>query len=202
MFKTKAPGDRTGSPRERGFTLVEILLVIVLLGIALLIAVPTLHRLQVKSQTSRAVRGADTVFLLARGAALKRHSPVGIVIKATAPQFTIFEDWDPNNANVATNGNGVKDPSEDLIATRTLGSGVELSSGPSGDTDPKSDLEGTTVFYGQDGALRSAGGALYLADNRGNVFRILVVAATGAARSEKWTGTTWTPRREQWVWKF
>jgi len=201
--KTANLSSRPDGPRAtRGFTLVELLVVLVLVGIVLLVAIPNLRRVQIKAQVSRALRNVDNVFLRARGEAVKRHSPVGIVINAQTRQFTVFEDWDPGNANVPTNGNGVRDANEDIIATRTLDREVSFAAKPSGDTDPQPDLKGSTVFYGSDGALRSAGGALYLADNRGNEFRIRVVAATGAARVEMWTGNTWTPRREQWVWKY
>jgi len=197
------PGSRWSSrlSRERGFTLIEAIVVVVIVGLTVVIALPNLQRAKIRSRTAGAVRIVSNLLDRTRSEALKRRSPVVLTFDAGNRLFTVFEDWDPGNATVATNGNGTLDANEDLIDELLLDRELSWVSAPTGDSSPLP--QWTSVVYGPDGALQGAGGAAYLEDTKGNTFRIRVNAVTGSTRLEKWLGgSDWTPRREEWKWYY
>jgi hypothetical protein len=112
--------------------------------------------------------------------------------------LTVFEDWD------GATSNGVFDsPGDPLIMVKDVDQTLAFAgSTPKGDGDPKSLL--ATVVYSSDGSLSfpAGGGAAYVQDGKGNIFRIRVNAVTGASRTEKFNGSTWSARREEWQWKY
>lgn len=198
--------QRRSDPRcasEVGFTLTEILVVLVILGVALAVVIPNIQRTRAKADTSFALRTLDAVLTNARSEALRRHSPVVVGFDTGTRVFTVFEDWDPGNANVGTNGDGVLNGSELTIATTTMDDHLHFAAPGGGNAvDPSS---ATYLEYAADGTLTSPTGGLiaYVEDTKGNFFRIRISDVTGSSRLEKWLGgTSWSPRRESWVWKY
>ena len=59
---------------EGGFTLVEGLVVLLIMGITVLIAIPNLQRVRIKTETTQAIYRIAGYVDLARSEALKRHS--------------------------------------------------------------------------------------------------------------------------------
>ena len=191
--------------KQTGFTLLEAVLVLAIVGLTALVALPMLHRTKVKSGSNQALRAVNSLLDQARAEALKRHSPVAIIISTSDRTFQVFEDWDPANAEVATNGNGKLDGAELVTDSLTLDGALRYahpSGGPVIEFAVNSDSD-RYLAYRADGSLMTVGGSLQYADSWNNFFRVRVNASTGAARTEKWLGgTKWTPRREQWVWKY
>lgn len=181
--------------RQRGFTLVEILVMLVILAIIAVITVANMQRALTKSRTNRGLRTIASTIDFARAEALKRRSPVGVVF---GKSMTVFEDWD------GAASNGIFDsPGDPLVMTNDVDETLTFNdSEPVGDLDAKTLL--TTVVYSSDGSLSApaGGGASYVEDVKGNVFRIKVNAVTGAARTEKFDGSGWSARREEWQWAY
>jgi prepilin-type N-terminal cleavage/methylation domain-containing protein len=182
--------------RQRGFTLVEILVTLVVLALISVITVANMHRAMVKSRTNRGLRSVNSAVDFARTEALKRHSPVGVVF---GQSMVVFEDWD------GAASNGVFDnPGDPLISTWNVDETLTFGTAPATDSDTKTVL--TTVVYESDGALGgpAGGGAAYLTDIKGNIFRVRVNPITGASRTEMWDSddSKWSARRETWKWKY
>jgi Tfp pilus assembly protein FimT len=186
--------------RQRGFTLAEILVMLLVLALISVITVANMHRALVKSRTNRGLRSISSAVDFARTEALKRHSPVGVVF---GQSMVVFEDWD------GAASNGVYDnPGDPLISTWDVDAILTFGTGPASDTDSKTVLN--TVVYESDGALGgpAGGGAAYVTDIRGNDFRVRVNPVTGASRTEMWTKEPdtntwyWSARRETWQWKY
>jgi type IV fimbrial biogenesis protein FimT len=68
---------------ETGFTLIEMLIVVAIMGIAALIAVPNYLVWQSRSELRQAVTEVQNQLLLARMAALSRNAPVTVAISIT-----------------------------------------------------------------------------------------------------------------------
>jgi Tfp pilus assembly protein FimT len=165
------------------------------------IALPNLERARIRSRTIGGVRAVSNLLDRTRAEALKRRSPVVLNFNSGNRVFTIFEDWDPANGTVGTNNDGNLNGNEERIDILRLDRELTWASAPSGDSSPLP--QWTSVSYGPDGALQGAGGAAYLQDTKGNVFRIRVNVVTGSTRTEKWLGASnWSPRREDWNWYY
>src|SRR4029079_846415 len=68
---------------ETGFTLIEMLIVVAIMGIAMLIALPNYLVWQSRSELRQAVTEVQNQLLLARMAALSRNAPVTVAISIT-----------------------------------------------------------------------------------------------------------------------
>ncbi len=174
---------------EWGMTIIEILVVLAIMGLAAAIALPTLQRSQVQARADKEMRSIRAVFDFARSEAIKRHVLV-----------TVTPDAD---------GDGTVDPGEREI--RVVDSaGVELRRYAlrsqfvmtAKADNPNSEESLDEFIYTADGSLSHGGGALYFSDRRGNFFRLSVTRFMGSPRAEKWIGgTVWSPRRGDWEWK-
>lgn len=199
------PQSHSSPGGSAGFTLVEALVMLAIIGIAAAFAIPNLHRAKIKTETTQAIFGVAGLLDLARSEAVRRHSPVVLTYTpgglASDGMFHVFEDWDPNNDNAAvSNGNNIFDGSEDSIRRVPLGSALKATNAPAGDTSTLPNL--TTVVFRSDGALRTIGGVAHFVDDLGNTFRIRVNDVTGMTRVEMWIGDRWSNNKRDWNWEF
>ncbi len=189
--------NRSPGGRDRGFTLVEALVMLLIVAMAAVVAIPNLQRVLIKTQTTQAIAGLAGAFDLARSEALRRHSPVAasIVLNPKGHLLvTVWEDWDPNNTVAGTNNNGVQDASELVVERRLIDSVIEFTGAPSSSL--------TLIVYRSDGSLQSAAGSIFVEDQRGNLFRVRVNPVTGATRLEMKVGPIWEARKEKWSWTY
>ncbi len=198
-------GDISSSgTTQRGFTLVEGLVVLVLIGLAVVIAVPNLQRVRVQARTESATRELLRAVGIARNEALKSHTPMGVVVDTGGRRLQVFEDWDRGGADVATNNNGARDANENIVETVPLDTDLEFTTNPGG-----FDTKISTITWNNTGAPEllnlgdpTTGGSVWLRDTPGNVFRIRINGTTGSPSFEMWTGSGWSSNRENWKWKY
>ena len=189
----------TGS-RERGFTLIEIMVVLLIVALAVLIALPNMRRVTVRSGATSALNSVVGPFNLARAEAVKRHSPICVLYEESDRMITVFEDWDVNNdALAATNRNGILDGNEETIVSKPFPSGLLAYSG----------TQISKVIYRTDGSLDTLasvptnGGVASLIDKSGNQFQVRINGVTGMVTVEGQTPAgTWSTVKEAWEWKY
>jgi prepilin-type N-terminal cleavage/methylation domain-containing protein len=80
---------------SRGFTLVEILIVMAILAALALVAIPWFVKISQRSALKSAAREVQTTLLAARMKAVKRNQPIRVVIVSTTPPLR-FDTIEPN----------------------------------------------------------------------------------------------------------
>jgi len=103
---------------ETGFTLIETMIVVVIIGIAAAIAVPNYSIWQSRSQLRQAVTEVQNQLLLARMAALSRNTPVTVAISIV-------------NGTVLTTTTNAATGVQMLASTSRVPHVVDLKVGPS-----------------------------------------------------------------------
>jgi len=196
-----------GRVPQQGYTVIETLVVLMLLGVVLLVGIPNLRRAQVASASRQALRSVTTLLDLARSEAVKRHSPVGVNFDDSDSKVLVFEDWDPAQPSAGTNDNGVPDlPPEDVLRSMDLGASVRLVHPTSASAIQVG--FGDTVIFRPDGSPQFGSGAptspaVYLGDQWGNYFRIRINQWTGRLAVEQYLGNSgWTEETTQWTWRY
>jgi type IV fimbrial biogenesis protein FimT len=103
---------------DRGLTLIELMVVIGIIAVVSAIAVPNLIGWRGKRQLEAAVNEVQTAINLAKTTAVKRSTPVTILLTTPAHGATVFTD---------TNKNGSMDPGDLVVHTIFFADSVNLS---------------------------------------------------------------------------
>lgn len=106
---------------RRGFTLLELIIVITVFGIIAAISIPALNSTTRRSELRAAAREMYGHFQRAKSEAIKRNQPVAIVFDTSGVDYyQVFVDssTDPPNATL--------DAGEDLLAEVSMPNGLEL----------------------------------------------------------------------------
>jgi len=77
------------SERERGYSLVELLVVVALIAMMSLLAAPWLVKMHQRNQVKSAVREIQSTLLAARMKAVKRNQQVSVVISSVTPPIEL-----------------------------------------------------------------------------------------------------------------
>jgi type IV fimbrial biogenesis protein FimT len=185
MHHTVNPRSRrTAGGCFRGFTLLEALVVLAVLGLLLSLTVPNLSKLYAKHQLQAQAEGLLDSLLLARSEALQRQQPVTLCARAAA-QCDTEPNWQQGWwVFVDDNHDARRDESEALIETHEPLPPHTLF-------DSSSTVKGY-FSYGPEGRSQSTGGAFmarrwrFCRVNSPEGFEV-VSNALGKPRIEKYT---------------
>lgn len=192
----------TSGPRyprsRRGFTLIEILIVIVMIAIITAIAIPHLNVARIRSK-SAVISMGTTMLALQREAIAKQHNIV-VVIDQTKPLLQIVYDSSDN----LTLDNGERERPIPLGQGIVFGKPASVTARSFGANAVNfTTTEGSTglpamVFY-RNGSAKEYGG-LYVStsqamagapNHQGETWAMELVRATGRPQWYRWNGTTW-----------
>ncbi len=117
--------------KDRGYSLIELLVVLAIMGILSLIAVPWFYKYAQRNKLKSAAFEVQTTLLAARMKAVKRNQPVSVTIDNTSPiELTTIEPPPPAPTPTVVPAH-IKLPADAalLFATPVAASGVVTFSG-------------------------------------------------------------------------
>jgi prepilin-type N-terminal cleavage/methylation domain-containing protein len=189
--------------RQRGFTLIEIMTVIFIMGLVLAIGYPNMRRAVMRARMMSQVGVLKQAVGMARATSLKRGRGVAVRLLNTsaAQEGGVVLAW------VDMNGNGIHDgPAEDVIGRWTVKSRIILKPDPTRSLFILGEINRGVLFL-PNGTARStetgsAGvgrGAVVLSD-RVNEVRLSIMGGTGSVVAEMWDpdNGTWSKDLRHW----
>jgi len=167
--------------KSKGFTLVEVIMVIALIGVISAIAVPTYHKLRPVLELKATARDLLGSMQGAKMNAVKRTANVIIELDDVAGKYTVFVD---DGGTTGTADDETRNGDEAILVSNSMENGITMSSSFSlGSKKP-----GYTPM-----ALpyKSRIGNIVFQNGNNKQYRV-VLSAAGAARIEMSTdGSTW-----------
>ena len=182
---------------QEGFTLVEIITVVAIMGVVLAMAVPSFSKWKEKYQINGQVQKVYFDLMLARTVAVKNNNDVRVTFNTISQTYKIHDD---------TNGDGVEDTGESLKSV-SLEENVQFAFN-TGIPDIDGNPVGSAVSFGGDGSQTvtfdsrgqaSASGSVFMLhqsdiDTTSNRARsISVLQATGAVDYWSYDATVTPP---------
>lgn len=197
--RTTVPmGPNADARRRAGFTLVEMLIVVILIGLTSMIALPRINLSRIRSKAAIQTLGT-TMLALQRDAIAKQHN---IVVMIDAPNRTLRVLYDSTNDRQVTPGERVRSVSlgEEIVFGKPAtvpnrafgGNPVNFIT-----TEQTTGLPAITLY--RNGSANEASG-LYLstvkamngvAGHQNETWAMEIVRATGRAEWLRWNTTGW-----------
>lgn len=189
-------------PGSRGFTLIELFVVLAILAVAMGLGIPAIQNLIIRSRTEGFARELSTHLQRTRLEAIKANREGVVFLDGATGELVIFIDADRAVNNVTGFRDFAPNPAApprttDYVLNRLAPPARVRFEGPGG-TEGVEPLTGLTtndgsqwLIFRPDGSVIDPG-SIRIADERGNFLELLVSpAATGRVQVRKWQDGEW-----------
>jgi prepilin-type N-terminal cleavage/methylation domain-containing protein len=195
------------SRRAGGFTLLELLVVLALIGVAVLFGFPAIQNMIQRSKLEGAARQTASLMQRARLESVKLGTPVTVLADLPADRVLLFTDLNADGVRNGTDRSLIGDAGYQLPAF------IDFWGPPDPAPDGASAVDGFTetatagwAIFDPDGSAREAG-AFRFGDVKGNFLEVRVdPPATARVEVQKHvSGTVWQARAEgdkAWEWNY
>ena len=148
----------------RGFTLMELIIVVVIIGIVVGIALPAFNRIFLKTQLNAAIRDVAETLVYAHQCAVSEGVSCQVNFDLNSQRYWLSQGKKPLSS----------------LKPRTLGGGVTMTEVVIAQADKTGRLQNHITFK-PDGTVDKC--LLYLEDKKGNVYTIVTMKTTGQVRT-------------------
>ncbi|MEM7480604.1 MAG: prepilin-type N-terminal cleavage/methylation domain-containing protein [Acidobacteriota bacterium] len=201
--------------RDGGFTLVEMLIVVVLILVIAAITWPALHRMLLRNKIQGAAQEFSMQVQRAKIEAVKRGVPAVVRVDFASDEVYSFVDLD-NSGTFNPVGGSQPGTTDFEINRRQIPTTLAFWAPADGAPEGVTAVNGLTAVPGSpgdphqavleaDGSVRDVG-AFRLADTYGNFFEIWISPeASALVRLRKWNGTAFKEQGEggtSWKWTY
>lgn len=199
--------------RQKGYTLVEALVVVAIIGIIAAISIPSLRRARMRASMLSVVRTFEQAAAVSRINAIKRGNNVCLSILADGDpqQLGGFRAW------IDANENEIEDAGEELVGAWQIRNVSEWTFAETGDANNKMYILNSTgggtargVVYQPNGMASSnvlgqpgiGQGSfeyyIWYDSQKWNTFQISVFGGAGTVQSQMWNGSGWSNDFAYW----
>lgn len=204
-YPESLPSSDHSRRRERGYTLIEILMVIMIIGLLVAIGYPILWRSLVRAEMLGEVNMIQQATTVARINAIKQSQRVTLKIldDNASQEGGVVVAW------IDSNGNGLADESSDSVVGRWLlrdgfflapDTGNLLWKLGTGTARGVIFLPTGTTIANSAGTVGVGQGGVLVGDDRLNQFRLLIRGGSGTVTKEMWNpfDDIWTDEYRFW----
>ncbi len=189
--------------RARGFTLIEMVIVLAIVGVLVTFGFPAIQQLLVRNQIESATRNTANIMRLARLEAIKHNVQVLVNFDSTANTVWAYANVDGTAGYSPDSSKPQGTVDYQVGDTYHLPNGVTFGA-PGSQT--KIDFTGNAAVFESDGSVDNTGEVRFV-DPRGNYLEVSVSPkATANIEILKWddSRSVWHPSNEDqhpWKWK-
>jgi prepilin-type N-terminal cleavage/methylation domain-containing protein len=185
------PAAGSDRKQQRGFTLIEMMVVMVIVGLIVVIALPNLHRAAIRADLLDEVNVVRQGLSLARMQALKtsRRVAVSLVPDSTPQAGHTVVAWVDDAAD------GVLNPGDQVVGRWNLGANTLIGPDDTASEWSLANLSGSQsgVIFLPSGIAIAHGtdigigiGSVVISDLKNNQIRLLISAGAGTVRQQMW----------------
>jgi len=186
--RTESPSTDRAPGAEGGFTLIEMLIVVTIMGMILVISIPAMRRSMVRAELLGEVKMLQAAVSVSRVNAIKqsRRVVLRVLVDNATQQGGLVHSW------IDDNGDGVKDSAEEDVGRWLMGNDIKLSPDAGMQFALLSGTNRGVTFLPNGAAIANVGGtvvgvgAVVVSDFASNQIRISIQGGSGTVSQQMW----------------